>query len=557
MPRFFCLPVAEMPGPDRNPDRSPDREAFLAEAAAARSGDANAFAGHNFIPLWKRWPADLETPLTTWLKVGAGGGHGVLLESVEGGERVGRWSFVVTNPLWTVTSRGERSERRWRDGSIDALEGNPFERLRECLAPIRPAPVPGLPPLGHLFGFWGYELIRWIEPSVPVHPTDPSGPADGCWMLADSLLVFDQVKRQITAVAYADLSGLGPGQPSGTADPEQAWQRAADRIAVLEARMHEPLPASAIPLDWRDEATHDLSIDLNTTSNMDQEAFEASVRRGREHIAAGDVFQLVLSQRLETRIDRDPFDLYRSLRMVNPSPYMAFFNFGSWYLIGSSPEVMVKAEPDGQGAILASLRPIAGTRPRGRDTAEDQALETELLADPKERAEHVMLVDLGRNDLGRVCRPGSVRVGDLMVIERYSHVMHIVSQVEGLLAAEHDVWDLLMACFPAGTVSGAPKIRAMQLIHALEADARGPYSGVYGTVDLNGALNTAITIRSMVVLPEDPLRGGGWRVQVQAGAGVVADSRPEAEYQETLNKARGMLKALACLQAPIAHDLLL
>jgi anthranilate synthase component 1 len=243
--------------------------------------------------------------------------------------------------------------------------------------------------------------------------------------------------------------------------------------------------------------------------------------------------------------------------MVNPSPYMAFFNFGSWYLIGSSPEVMVKAEPDGHGAILASLRPIAGTRPRGRDSAEDQALETELLADPKERAEHVMLVDLGRNDLGRVCRPGSVRVGDLMVIERYSHVMHIVSQVEGVLAAEHDVWDLLMACFPAGTVSGAPKIRAMQLIHALETDARGPYSGVYGTVDLNGALNTAITIRSMVVLPEDPLLGGGWRVQVQAGAGVVADSRPEAEYHETLNKARGMLKALACLQAPIADDLLL
>jgi anthranilate synthase component 1 len=230
---------------------------------------------------------------------------------------------------------------------------------------------------------------------------------------------------------------------------------------------------------------------------------------------------------------------------------MAFFNFGGWYLIGSSPEVMVKADPldpsalGGPVAVKASLRPIAGTRPRGTNEGEDRALEADLLADPKERAEHVMLVDLGRNDLGRVCQPGSVQVTELMVIERYSHVMHIVSEVEGLLQAERDVWDLLMASFPAGTVSGAPKIRAMQLIHALEPDARGPYSGVYGAMDLGGALNTAITIRTMVVLAAPQ---GGWRVQVQAGAGLVADSQPAAEYQETLNKARGMLKALACLQ---------
>jgi anthranilate synthase component 1 len=232
---------------------------------------------------------------------------------------------------------------------------------------------------------------------------------------------------------------------------------------------------------------------------------------------------------------------------------MAFFHFGDWYLIGSSPEVMVKAEPREDGAVLASVRPIAGTRPRGEDDRADEALEAELLSDPKERAEHVMLVDLGRNDLGRVCRPGSVRLGDLMVIERYSHVMHIVSQVEGVLDPRYDVWDLLKACFPAGTVSGAPKIRAMQLIHELEPDARGPYSGVYGAADLSGALNTAITIRTMVVLP-DPEHG--WRVQVQAGAGIVADSTPEAEYHETLNKARGLLKALACLQtqAPAAAE---
>jgi anthranilate synthase component 1 len=516
-----------MPGSDRPTDRA----TFLAQAAAGPEG----FGGHNFIPLWKRWPADLETPLTTWLKVSTGGNQGVLLESVEGGERVGRWSFVVSDPLWTLTCRGERGDRRWRHGRHDELDGNPFQLLRQCLAPFRPARVPGLPPVGQVFGFWGYELIRWIEPSVPVHPTDPFGPPDGCWMLADSLLVFDQVKRQITAIAYADLSEA--------ADPEQAWWQAAGRIASLEALMHEPLPPGVVPLEWEDQEA--AGIDPAIVSNRDREEFEVAVATAREHIAAGDVFQLVLSQRLEIRIERDPFDVYRSLRMVNPSPYMAFFDFGDWFLIGSSPEVMVKAEPLQDGAILASVRPIAGTRPRGSDDREDAALEKELLADPKERAEHVMLVDLGRNDLGRVCRPGSVVVGELMVIERYSHVMHIVSQVEGMLEAGKDVWDLLMACFPAGTVSGAPKIRAMQLIHDLEPDARGPYAGVYGAVDLNGALNTAITIRTMVVLPAD---GGGWRVQVQAGAGIVADSVPAAEYQETLNKARGMLKALACLE---------
>ncbi|MFN9243026.1 MAG: anthranilate synthase component I family protein [Cyanobacteriota bacterium] len=518
-----------MPGLDLKADRS----AYLAKV----------HEGCTFIPLWKCWPADLETPLTTWLKVGAGGNRGVLLESVEGGEQLGRWSFVVSDPLWTLTCRGEHAERQWRDGRLDELAGNPFLLLRQCLAPIRPAPVPHLPPVGQLFGCWGYELIHWIEPTVPVHHPPPGAPPDGCWMLADSLLVFDQVKRQITAVAYADLSA--------GAEPEQAWNHAAARISLLEAQMHEPLPPGIAPLDWHEVSAADPSQGLKSRSNWQQQDFERVVQRGRDHIAAGDVFQLVLSQRLETRVSRDPFDLYRSLRMVNPSPYMAFFNFSDWYLIGSSPEVMVKAEPQSEGRIRASVRPIAGTRPRGADADEDGKLESELLADPKERAEHVMLVDLGRNDLGRVCRPGTVKVTELMVIERYSHVMHIVSQVEGELEANHDVWDLLMACFPAGTVSGAPKIRAMQLIHNLEPDARGPYAGVYGAVDLNGALNTAITIRSMVVLPEPQ---GTWRVLVQAGAGIVADSQPEMEYQETLNKARGMLKALACLQWPHSQD---
>ena len=504
---------------------SPDRAAFL-EAAAA---------GATFIPVARSWPADLETPLTTWLKVGEGRPPGVLLESVEGGETLGRYSVVACDPLWTLTIRNDQIERVWRDGRREQLQGNPFDVLRTCLAAYTPGSLPGLPSIGQLFGVWSYELIRWIEPSVPTHPIPQGAPPDGVWMLMDSVLIFDQVKRLITAVAYGDLSS------SESDHPEAAWEDAMARIAKLEARMAAPLPAMP-PLRWQPNA----QTTPHTISNRSREDFEAAVETGREHIAAGDVFQLVLSQRLETRVDHKPLELYRSLRMVNPSPYMAFFDFGDWQLIGSSPEVMVKADPV-PGGVQASLRPIAGTRPRGCTDQEDRDFETDLLADPKERAEHVMLVDLGRNDLGRVCQPGTVEVKDLMVIERYSHVMHIVSQVEGRLSDDHDVWDLLMASFPAGTVSGAPKIRAMQLINALEPDARGPYSGVYGSVDLAGALNTAITIRTMVVSPHSD---GGWRVQVQAGAGVVADSKPEAEYQETLNKAKGMLTALACLEGP-------
>jgi anthranilate synthase component 1 len=351
-------------------------------------------------------------------------------------------------------------------------------------------------------------------------------------MFCDSLLVFDQVRRQITAISYANLSD--------GVDSSQAKAEASERLEALEQRLHQPLPAGISPLQWRDQAADKLPITSNTT----KAAFEASVLKAEDHILAGDVFQLVLSQRLEAEVQRDPFELYRSLRMVNPSPYMGFFAFNGWYLIGSSPEVMVKADPQADGTVKATVRPIAGTRRRGETESDDLALEQELLADPKERAEHVMLVDLGRNDLGRVCQPGSVAVQELMVIERYSHVMHIVSQVEGVLRPDADVWDLLQASFPAGTVSGAPKIRAMQLINELEPGVRGPYSGVYGAIDLSGALNTAITIRTMVVRSNGK---GGWRVQVQAGAGIVADSDPSAEYEETLNKARGLLKALACL----------
>ena len=502
---------------------SPDRATFHKAAAS----------GANLIPLAQSWPADLETPLTAWIKAGSGHPPGVLLESVEGGETLGRWSVIACDPLWTASARGDLLQRRWRDGREDSLKGNPFESLRRCLAPYNCVSLPGLPPLGQLYGMWGYELIQWIEPTVPVHPRTAADPPDGIWMLMDAILIFDQVKRQITAVAYADLSD--------SRDEDEAWDVALNRIQSLRDRMNAPLPP-VDPLRWDGSAKTLPEV----SSNRSQDEFEQAVLTAKERISAGDVFQLVISQRLETKVRQTPLELYRSLRMVNPSPYMAFFDFGDWQLIGSSPEGMVQAEPAADG-VHAGLRPIAGTRPRGRSPLEDRELEADLLADPKERAEHVMLVDLGRNDLGRVCQPGSVAVKDLMVIERYSHVMHIVSQVEGRLTPDHDVWDLLMASFPAGTVSGAPKIRAMQLIHDLEPDARGPYSGVYGSVDLGGALNTAITIRTMVVQPRE---GGGCRVKVQAGAGVVADSQPTAEFEETLNKARGMLTALACLNPP-------
>lgn len=486
--------------------------------------------GANFIPIAHSWPADLETPLTTWLKVGHENSPGVLLESVDGGETLGRWSVVASNPLWTVTAQGDQLTRKWRDGRCDKSQGNPFHELKNWLAPYRSENRSDLPPLGQLYGLWGYELIQWVEPSVKVHSRVEADLPDGVWMLMDSILIFDQVKRLITAVAYGDLTN--------SQSPEEAYELASQRIIKLESLMAAPLPRVQ-PLKWQEK---DVSTP-RTKRNFRKSDFEGSVAKAKEHIAAGDVFQLVISQKFETRLKQPPFDLYRSLRMVNPSPYMAFFDFGDWQLIGSSPEVMVKAEPTEAG-IKASLRPIAGTRRRGRNEQEDLQLEEDLLADPKERAEHVMLVDLGRNDLGRVCRPGSVAVKELMVIEKYSHVMHIVSEVDGLLQADKDVLDLLMASFPAGTVSGAPKIRAMQLIHELEPHARGPYSGVYGSLDLNGALNTAITIRTMLVRSHPQ---GGWSMEVQAGAGVVADSVPTLEYQETLNKARGMLTALACL----------
>jgi anthranilate synthase component 1 len=493
----------------------------------------------NFVPVYQEWLADLDTPVSAWYKVCAGQPYSFLLESVEGGETLGRYSLLGCDPLWILESRGEVSTQTHRDGTLHTFDGNPFDILSKCLEPYHPVKLPALPPgIGGLFGFWGYELIRWIEPTVPVYPPDANDLPDGLWMQVDSLLIFDQVQRKVWAIAYADLR-------DPETDLEGAYEAACDRVRQLIQKLTLPLPEKHALLPWV-PGSHP-SEPVPYTSNRSKEEFCASVEKAKAHIQAGDIFQVVISQRLTTEYAGDPFDLYRSLRLINPSPYMSYFNFNGWQIIGSSPEVMVKADlaDDPSQPRVATVRPIAGTRPRGKTTAADKAYEEDLLQDPKEIAEHVMLVDLGRNDLGRVCTSGSVRVDELMVVERYSHVMHIVSNVVGDLQPDKTAWDLLKACFPAGTVSGAPKIRAMQIIHELEPCRRGPYSGVYGYYDFEGQLNTAITIRTMVVQAGE---NGSHIVKVQAGAGLVADSVPENEFQETLNKAKGMLEAIRCLK---------
>ncbi|MBJ7898990.1 MAG: anthranilate synthase component I [Cyanobacteria bacterium RI_101] len=490
----------------------------------------------NFVPVYQEWAADLETPVSAWYKVCGAQPYSFLLESVEGGENLGRYSFLGCDPVWILEARGAETRQRFRSGDENVFNGNPLEILAQCLAPIQPVKLPQLPPgIGGLFGVWGYELIRWMEPRVPVYPAGAGDLPDGFWMQVDHLLIFDQVKRKIWAIAYADLRE--------ETNLEAAYHRAWDRVTELVLKLKFPLPPEASSLELR--APRREESDFSYQSNATPEQFRQNIGVAKEYIQAGDIFQVVLSQRLSAAYRDAPFKLYRSLRLINPSPYMAFFAFGDWHIIGSSPEVMVKAERRGDGRLQATVRPIAGTRPRGKTPAEDEALAQELLADPKEIAEHIMLVDLGRNDLGRVCAQGTVRVDQLMVIERYSHVMHIVSNVTGELAPEKTAWDLLAACFPAGTVSGAPKIRAMEIIRQLEPERRGIYSGVYGYYDFEGQLNTAIAIRTMVVR-ETGL--GQYQVSVQAGAGVVADSDPQKEYEETLNKARGLLEAIRALQ---------
>jgi anthranilate synthase component I len=493
----------------------------------------------NFVPVYQELVADLDTPVTAWYRLCQGEPYSFLLESVEGGENLGRYSFLGSDPLWVMEARADRTVQTHRNGETQEFIGDPFEALSGALATVQPVMLPELPPgIGGLFGFWGYELIQWMEPKVTIHPLSAEDLPDGLWMQVDRLIIFDQVKRKIWAIAYADLRA-----PNGNL--QAAYDKACASVQTMVDRLRQPLAAQ--PLAWNapQPGAKDVSEVLEIKSNFSQESYCAVVDRAKEHIRAGDIFQVVISQQFSTPFLGEPFDLYRSLRLINPSPYMAFFELNGWQIVGSSPEVMVKAEHGGEGGRRAIVRPIAGTRKRGKTPAEDLALEQDLLADPKEVAEHVMLVDLGRNDLGRVCKPGTVHVDELMVIERYSHVMHIVSNVIGTLPPGKTAWDLLKACFPAGTVSGAPKIRAMQIIHDLEPTRRGVYSGVYGYYDFEGQLNSAIAIRTMVLRPNAT---GGRTVTIQAGAGLVADSVPQMEYEECWNKARGVLEAIRCLK---------
>jgi anthranilate synthase component I len=491
----------------------------------------------NFIPVYQEWVADLETPVSAWYKICAGQPYNFLLESVEGGETIGRYSFLGCDPVWILQAKGDKITQTFRDRTIKEFSGDPFTALHSCLQPIHPVKLPQLPPgIGGLFGYWGYELINWIEPTVPIYSADDQNVPDGIWMQFDNIIIFDQVKRKIWAIAYADLRDQ---------DLETAYQLASDRVKLLVSKLQLPLSGKDTLLEWKPPQPHHGDEQLKYSSNTTEEKFCANVEKAKEYIKAGDIFQVVLSQRLTAEYQGDPFALYRSLRLINPSPYMAYYNFGDWQLIGSSPEIMVKAERGAENEIIATVRPIAGTRQRGKTHKEDEELAADLLQDPKEVAEHIMLVDLGRNDLGRVCEKGTVKVDELMIIERYSHVMHIVSNVVGKVANNYNAWDLLKASFPAGTVSGAPKIRAMQIIHELEGFRRGAYSGAYGYYDFEGQLNSAITIRTMVVRSDENSR---CTVSVQAGAGIVADSIPQKEYEETINKARGLLVAIRCLQ---------
>jgi anthranilate synthase component 1 len=441
-----------------------------------------------------------------------------LFESVIGGEKVGRYSFLTSEPFLevsaygnevVVTSAGEETRRTMPD---------PLEEVRSRLESLKAAHPKGLPPfIGGAIGYAGYDVVRYVE-RLPSAPPDDRGLPDLSFAFYDRMVVFDNVDKTMYVVAMARLD---PG-----ADLRAAYEQAARRVDALVEQL--AAPRDAVPPN--DIATAGEPT-LEYRSNFDRERFQNAVRRCVEYIRAGDIFQVVFSQRLEVDIACDPFEIYRTLRVVNPSPFMFFLRTPQTTLVGSSPEVMCRVM---EGVM--TVRPLAGTRRRGATEAEDRALAEELLADPKERAEHVMLVDLGRNDVGRVAQFGTVKLTDVMTIERYSHVMHISSNVEGRLRPGLDAFDALRASLPAGTVSGAPKVRAMEIIDEIEPTRRGPYAGAVGYIDYGGNMDTCIALRTIVI------QNG--KAYVQAGAGIVADSDPEAEYQETLNKARGLLKAI-------------
>ena len=472
-------------------------------------------------------PADLETPVSVYLKL-AGNGPSFLLESVTGGEQVARYSFIGVHPRAAYVLRGRSLETHipGQEAEITNLpeDADPLDVLRAQIAPQMITDtsqrIPGLPRFaGGLVGYLGYDTVRFFEPTVPLQPHRHL--PDAIFLHTDTLVAFDHAYGKLILIANQQITNQKTSRASICAE---------EQLDELEAALAAPLPLlTSSPLPPFSSS--------QLRSNMTREQYTTAVRKAKEHIAAGDIFQVVPSQRLSRETTAQPFEIYRSLRRLNPSPYMFFFDFENlvgdepMHLIGASPEMHVRFS-DG----AASLRPIAGTRPRGDTPAKDGELQRELLADPKERAEHVMLVDLARNDLGRVCKYGSVRVREQMIVERYSHVMHIVSHVDGELRPGLDAFDLVRATFPAGTVSGAPKVRAMQIIHDIEPEPRGVYAGAVGYFGYDGNADTCIAIRALVMQ--------GQTVHIQAGAGIVADSDPEREYEETVNKAKAISVAI-------------
>jgi len=467
----------------------------------------------NLIPVYRELLADMLTPVSAFMRIDTGD-YSYLLESVEGGEKWARYSFLGANPKVIIKSSGNAGTII-RDGeSRDyPIEGDPLDFLKKAMSEYRYVDVEGIPSAsGGAIGYLGYDMVSFFE-DIPRGEKPTLGCPDMLFMISDTMLVFDSVAQKVKVVANAHVGDSGP---------DAAYQEAIAKIDALVKVLKAGLPK---------RGSKKVSLGGKLKSNFTKRGFENVVRSAKEYIKAGDIFQVVLSQRFEKKAKVDPFDVYRALRVINPSPYMFYLKCGDFELSGSSPEVMVRLN-DG----IIELRPIAGTRKRGRTEQEDEELARELLADPKECAEHIMLVDLGRNDVGRVSEPGSVNVNEFMVIERYSHVMHIVSNVRGTLKEGIDAYDVMRACFPAGTVSGAPKIRAMQIISEFEPTIRGPYAGSVAHFDYSGNMGSCITIRTLL------FKDG--KVYVQAGAGIVADSDPEKEYTETVNKAAGMMKAL-------------
>jgi anthranilate synthase component 1 len=468
-----------------------------------------------FVPVWKEIMADLLTPVSAFLKIAEHSDYAFLLESVEGGERVARYSFLGKDPFLVARSRQGRTVVEQAGTTTETDE--PFiEKVRGLMASFQAPYVPELPRFtGGAVGFLSYDAAPRFESSLRGSwpETDASAEDEGAFMLFDTVLAFDHVKHRILIIANARIA---PEE-----NLEALYQFACAKIAFLERELGRALSQR--------EAGERGAPEVR--ANVTREAFESSVRKLQGHIGAGDIYQAVLSQRFETEVDADPFTIYRALRHVNPSPYMYFIRMGTLAIVGSSPEMLVRVE-----GRRVETHPIAGTRPRGRSDEEDLRLADELKRNEKERAEHVMLVDLGRNDLGRVCEYGSVRVPEFMALERFSHVMHLVSRVEGKLAEDRDRLDALIATFPAGTVSGAPKIRAMELLAGLEPTRRGIYAGAIGYVDFAGNLDFCIAIRTITI--------HGRTAFAQAGAGIVADSNPAAEYEETRDKARALLRAI-------------